>query len=374
MKKLILIAILALFVLSGPNLFPDVSEVKNTDNPAKGELYFKLEKEWEIEAAGDSMFANIRAIRADDSGAVYIDDEKNTQYYILDKNGKLITSFGKTGEGPGEIKDFYRADMSLVGEKIIIAERDKLHHFTNRGEYIRSYNITSRQRPVQFLNPYEYITAHLNRLQAPDGKGKMRRVNLKTGEESVICGYSMFEGGAINTANVQAAVVSPALTPLMTIGYHKDRIYYGMNDRYTINVSDMKGKILKRFSLARKQRRISDEVKVGRLVERAKGKAPKDLLVQLAKTMPNDVTHFVEIQVHNGLIYAFSAYYVRKNIQRIDIFSPEGKYLYRAFVKVPEELVIETLPYFKNGFLYLVLQNEDGEETASKYKVNLPEK
>jgi hypothetical protein len=374
MKKLIAIAFPVLLVLSGTSLFPGISEVKNSDNPARGVLNFNLEKMWEIETAGDSAFADIRAIRADSKGTVYIDDEKNAKYYVLDKSGELIKSFGKVGEGPGEIRDFYRATLFLVDQYLLVEEPGKLHYFTNRGEYIKSFNIAQRKRPILFLNPDEYITAHLNRLQAPDGKGKMRRINLKNGQESVICEYSMFEGGAINTANVQAAVVSPALTPLMIIGYHKDRLYYGMNDRYTINVSDMNGKILNRFSLARKQRRISDEVKVGRLVERAKGKAPKDLLIQLAKTMPNEVTHFVQIEVHNGLIYAFSSYYARKNIQRIDIFSPEGKYLYRAFIKVPEDYVIETLPYINNGYLYLVLQNEDGEETASKYKINLPGK
>lgn len=375
MKKRILIAIIAISsVIVGTHsyLFSEVAEVKNTGNPAKGKLNFNLEKIWELEGVGDTMFANVRRIREDGSGTVYWDDEKNNKFYIFSGDGKLIKSFGKAGEGPGEIRDFYRATMYVVDKSIIIEEPGKLHYFTNRGGYIQSYPVSRRRIPVFFLDADEYITAPLNLLQAPDGRGKIRRINIKTGKEQVIRDFSMFEGGAINDNNVRAAVTSPALTPIMTIGYHKDRLYYGMNDRYKIHVSDMKGNILRRISLERKKRVISDKVKVDRLVEVAQGRAPKEILVKLAKTMPNEMTHFVALRVHNGLLYAFTSYYVRQNGQRIDIFSLEGKYLYRAFIRVPEDLVIERLPYIGKEHVYMVLQNEEGDQSVAKYKINLP--
>jgi len=100
--------------------------------------------------------------------------------------------------------------------------------------------------------------------------------------------------------------------------------------------------------------------------------APVDLLKRLAKTVPNRMTHFSNIEKHNGLFYVFTSYYGRDNTQRIDIFTPAGQYLYRAFIKVDEEYEIITTPVIKNGHVYMVLEDDDGNQSLSKYKIELP--
>jgi hypothetical protein len=348
------------------------SGVPNIDNPAKGEITFELEKIWTIEGAGDNLFAQVRTILVDDKETVYVDDEKNETFYIFDKNGKSLTSFGKTGEGPGEIRDFYRSTIYLKGEKLIIEESNRLHYFDNQGRFIKSIVITDQQIPVLFINEDQYITAPRHLLHAPEGKGKIRLINLKTKEDSVISQFSMFEGGALNNNNVRAAAVIPALTPMMVIGYHDNHLYYGMSDQFKITITDRRGRVLKTFSLKRNKRTISEEVKVSQLLKIAKGRAPEELLKRLAKTMPNVMTHFSSLQVHNDLIYVFTSYYIRKNIQQIDIFSSQGKYLYRAFIKVPEEYTLAIQPYLKGNHLYAALENEEGEQMVAKYKIDLP--
>ena len=73
------------------------------------------------------------------------------------------------------------------------------------------------------------------------------------------------------------------------------------------------------------------------------------------------------------LIYVFKSYHNRKNIQQIDIFSPDGKYLYRGFIKVSEDFKITSGPVIENSYLYMALEDEDGEITLNKYDVILPE-
>jgi hypothetical protein len=350
------------------------SEVKNNDSPAKGELNFKLDKIWEIEGAGEEPFARIRQVLAAEEGTVYVYDNKNMHYYIFDKNGKLVRAFGKKGEGPGEIRRIEQAYMTLAGDKLVIGDLGRIHYFDRRGNFIRSKVIARRNTPVLFLNEHEYITAHLTLLQAPDGKGTIRRIDLQSGTESVIKEFSMFQGGAINTQNVQAAAVIPSLTPMMIIGYHDNKLYFGMNDNFQVTVSDMKGNVKTVFSLTRAKRSISKKVIEDRLIKMAKGRAPVDVIKQIAKILPNVLTYFSRIEVHNGLIYCFTSYYVPGNIRRIDIFSPEGKYLYRAFVKVPEEFTMTTGPIIRDGHVFLTLENEEGDQTFNKYKIDLPEK
>lgn len=184
----------------------------------------------------------------------------------------------------------------------------------------------------------------------------------------------MFDGGAINNENIRAAVISVALTPMMIIDYQKEKLYFGMNDRFKINVADLSGKIQNTFSLKRGKRTITDKAKEDRLIDEAKDLAPVELLKRLAKTMPNEMTYFSNIEVHNQLIYVYTSYYGWDNVQQIDIFSPEGQYLYRAFIEVPQEYEIVITPIIKKGYAYVVLENEDGEQSLSKYKIELPKR
>ncbi len=48
------------------------------------------------------IFSEIRAIRADDEGNIYALDWKAHQIKVFDRTGRLLRTFGKKGQGPGE--------------------------------------------------------------------------------------------------------------------------------------------------------------------------------------------------------------------------------------------------------------------------------
>jgi hypothetical protein len=55
-------------------------------------------------------------------------------------------------------------------------------------------------------------------------------------------------------------------------------------------------------------------------------------------------------------------------------FSAEGKYLYKKFIKVEPEYSIGTTPAIANGYVHLVLEDEEGEITLNKYAITLPKR
>ncbi len=61
-----------------------------------------------------------------------------------------------------------------------------------------------------------------------------------------------------------------------------------------------------------------------------------------------------------------------KNTQQIDIFSPEGKYLYRKIIKVEPTYKIGCMPVIDKEYVYLGLEDEDGAITLNKYEITLP--
>jgi hypothetical protein len=104
------------------------------------------------------------------------------------------------------------------------------------------------------------------------------------------------------------------------------------------------------------------------------------MLKQIVDGLPDEVTCFHRIEVHNKLLFVFVPDIDLENkilrTRQIDIFSPEGKYLYRAHLDFGKNRVHLSSPLqnmvIKNGFLYAVLQDEEANISAAKYKISLP--
>lgn len=100
----------------------------------------------------------------------------------------------------------------------------------------------------------------------------------------------------------------------------------------------------------------------------------------IAASFSNKLTHFHQIEVHNGLIYAYvpelDLGQGTARIAQVDIFSPEGKYLYRARFDFGKGLTHLFSPLsnfaFKNGNLYAICIREDDAVVLVKYKAALP--
>jgi hypothetical protein len=71
-----------------------------------------------------------------DENHIYITEFPTIYIYSLE-NLKLIKTFGKKGEGPGEIMSFNRAYLHTQPGGIILSTRHKVLYFTKQGEFIK---------------------------------------------------------------------------------------------------------------------------------------------------------------------------------------------------------------------------------------------
>jgi hypothetical protein len=347
-------------------------EIKNTDKPAKGESTFDIKKVWEIDTAGEDPIGNIDDILISAKGDICCYDSKNMKYYLFDGNGKFFHAFGTRGEGPGEIKQPEEAPILKAGDKIVVQDVDRMHYFTWEGKYIKSVVNPKDRMPTLFLNEDEFIRAPLTILAAPDGIAKVTQINLVSGERKVLTEFTMFKGGALQSDRGSASMWADGLTPMFILGKIGSKLYYGVNDKYQVYISDMDGKVRGSFSLTRQKTSVSEQEKIDFISRAAQGQAPDDLIRKLAKQLPNQETYFSLIEEHNGIIYLYIRKFFMKNTQQIDIFSPEGKYLYKKIIKVEPKYKIGCMPVIDKDYLYLALEDEDGEITLSKYQITLP--
>ncbi len=353
---------------------PLLSEVKNADKPLKGEWDFKLTKEWEIESTGAGVFGVPANMQVSDEGYLYVFDQENKENYIFDSGGNFIKKYGVRGEGPGEARD--QSSLFLVGDTLLIVDVGRIHYFRLDGTYLHSvFNSLYSRRPVLFLSEHEFLAVPLGVFEAQDFRAQIKRINLESGQETVIADFEIFEGGVSRAGKMVGSLIIPGLTPLMTVGYGNGRLYYGRSDRYKIQVADLNGKLLNAFSLDRKKKKVPEDVKkkyFGRY-----SSMRKQALDQIIATTPDEATFFCRIETHGGLIYVFVPDISRHNRQVIDIFSPEGKYLYRGKLTVEDDLTMMEPkiynPYIKDDFLYVSVMDRNDNVKIIKYKISLPE-
>ena len=148
----------------------------------------------------------------------------------------------------------------------------------------------------------------------------------------------------------------------MILGKKDDLIFYGINDQYLIKAVEPNGKELFSFSIkGRKRNKISNVYK-------------KKEGLRSTGNIPDSSTYFYRIYVDdNDLIYTFVSDLENQNTRMIDIFSPEGEYLYRAALQAPQDHIAQSGGFmFHNNSIFVVFEDPDGEIILNRYQIDQP--
>ena len=110
-----------------------VTVVKNPIEPMYGEDVFSLEEELsigEVEGREEYMFSQIGNLAVDDEENIYVLDRKEFHIKVFDKDGEYLRTFGRKGQGPGELN---RPSSILITpqNEIMVEDSRVLHFFTS---------------------------------------------------------------------------------------------------------------------------------------------------------------------------------------------------------------------------------------------------
>lgn len=353
-----------------------LANVENADKPEKGVWDFRLEKIWQVRKAGDDIFGRPFSLRISEDELVYVFDAGNDINYIFDRDGRFVRAFARAGQGPGEVQG--QGMSFVIDDRVILDSMGSLHFFTSQGDYVKSMKKDNfLYDPHVFLSVDECITAPLTMIHIRDGKGEIQKLNIVTKDTRTIASFSLFEGGVAASGEQVVDVIVPGLSPAMTMGYGDGKLYWGMNDSYVINITGLQGEELGAFRVKRKREKISDSFKKKYV---ASDNIPPDMLEKIVESLPNEISCFHRIDVLNGLIYVYvpelELGHRWPSIKQIDIFSSEGKYLYKARLEFDDDLEPLFSPLhnlaIRGKNLYVVLTDKDDNVLVSKYGIKLP--
>jgi hypothetical protein len=335
----------------------------------------KMNLQWHIDAAGDNVFTVIDGISTLEDNSFIVLDRKNYKLFRFDSKGKFLSSYGTRGEGPGEFAKLRK--MLLKNNTLIVVDNRNIHYFTSDMDYQKSIpNNYNKYPPASFVGLSKFISVTIFAGDTRfERKGKISLYDLESKTNTVISRFKLFRKGSIRVGkpgNYRTYSFSVScLTPQMVLHHRGDRLYMAMSDDFQVKVTDLTGKEHFSFSHKRERIKVSEEFKKSRV---QRFDFPPEVKKMALKNMPDYLNIIEEIYVDdNGFIYITEPVYRYPNRQRVDIFSATGQYLYETEIKVDPQYQIEGVQ-IKKGFLYVVLQDENGDLALERYTVTLPGK
>ncbi len=349
-------------------------DIQNKDKPLKGEWNFNIKQDWVVSEAGKNIIARIKDIKVDKNGNVLVWDSKQLKIFVYDSKGKFLYDFARKGEGPGEIMDIYASSIFIRDNNIIIHEMNsgRVNLYSLKGKYLTTKKISKRKYGYNVKtyidkNNFIFMTTSEN----DNDKAILGIYKLK--DNSIDKIILSKKDDVLEIKEKSLTIRNETLFPNTIFGYNKGKIYYGRNDEYRINIYDIKTKKKSSFSISgRKRKTVNKEFKENFFKSFKMFLEPKYINIAIKKC-PSLATYFDKIAFDNaGNIYVFIPVLNNENRIEMDIFSPNGNYIYHALIDIPGKYEeIRNFVLCENGF-YISAQDKDGEIKLLKFKANPP--
>ncbi len=126
--------------------------------PADG-LKVRLEKVYDV-GNENVIFGKISSLAQDREGNLYVADIKNYKVFKFSPDGKLLLSFGKKGEGPGDFKFRFYVAVSKQNQLVISEGYSIISYFDTEGKFLRKIDFR-RSGLLKRVTDLRYIDDHL---------------------------------------------------------------------------------------------------------------------------------------------------------------------------------------------------------------------
>ena len=329
-----------------------VTVVRNPKEPMYEEDIFSSEEELSIgesEGREEYMFQSIRYIAVDEQENIYILDRKAGNLKVFDKNGSLVRTIGKKGQGPGE--------FNLPGQVFIISEKElwvyddgnrSFSFFTLDGDFIKSINASKA----------EGLEAKI------DSKGNFSLASMNYSDETGHLSYrlDMYDKKLNYIKRIDSIPGTTdhrgrnLFSPLFSWAIDSDdNIVYGYQKEYKLKVFSTDGNLVKMITKEYKPVKITKE----EIDERMASIQPRRKVY-----IPQYRPAFRRFSIdEEGRIFVMTWQRVEgKEWFYHDIIDSLGRYIAKIPLKGHPRV-------WKNGKFYTIEEDENGYRYVKRYKV-----
>ncbi len=294
---------------------------------------------------------------------------EGTSIYIYSLSDyKLVSKFGKDGEGPKEFK-VSRFGPPLIAyfldDKLCVSSNGKLSFFTLKGEFISEMRIPPFAVAVPFLNKFIATGS-----ATMDNKKTVLCVNLYDSK--------MKKLKLLYKSDMEVGPNASFSYPITSFSYQPYQNYLYLvrgTSGFVIDVYDQNGKVIR--TIKKEEPRISvDKLFRDKTVESFKTNPNFKQFWEFFKTRIKFKEYYPPIQgirVADDLIYVFT-YKTKGNGTECIILDLNGKEIKRLFLPLPRLYGMDYMPKFDfNNRQFYYLKENDDDEVWELYSIKLIE-
>jgi hypothetical protein len=338
-----------------------VTVVKNPKEPMYGEDVFSLEEDLTLEKAEGSeeyLFERVRNIDIDKNDNIYVLDYMAAQIRIFDKNGELIKTFGRKGQGPGEMQ--YPFFMQITSKEEVMVFDPRVRHllfFSMEGKYLRQTStakIINPMHPIKLDSRGELIAF----LVPPPPLGGIEIKKFDSNLDLLMMIKKDEKDDSYQRSGTR--VVESSL--YCTVD-QDDNIIWGDSEKYEIQVLNPEGKLIKKITKNYNPLKFTEKDQ-----ERYKERYSRLPITGMELVFPKYFPAFRDISIDaEGRIFV-GTYERVKNKESFfyfNVFDSEGRYI----AKVPIKVRLNRAFAWKKNRLYSIEDDEEGFQFVKRYKV-----
>jgi hypothetical protein len=305
----------------------------------------------------DYMFAELRSVQVDEDEDIIVLDWDYNVVKVYDKNGRHVRTFGKHGQGPGEIQRPSR--MYLKGGKdigILDDANSRFSYFSKEGECLSETSLGKHWMIFRAIPDSQgFIYGDEITMDGMTGKYLVHKFDK---EFNLVKTVASFE------ESIKLEVSEPIKASLKWLVTADDRFVWAKTDEYVLHILDPSGKLMKKIIKDYERKRISDKEKEKITKEYLEGRPQRS---RYKFVFPK---HYPPIDYFRcddeGRIYIRTFERDSKGQIKWDVFDEDGRYILSFFH--PEEDVLFVIKNTK-AYSMIMESEEEGIPLVKRYRM-----
>ena len=340
-----------------------IQVIYNPKNPAPPEgspssLVLKLDLVIGGQAENEEyIFYDLRSVQVDDQENIYVLDWKEIKIKVFNKNGKLIRSFGQTGQGPGEMSMPSRMEIS-PGNNLIIDDlgNQKLIFYSLNGRFIKEIPTGKYWSSISFkFDSKGFIYADTR------SYGETMTSELKKFDSNLkpVATLASFEEKRSPSEQAFITRISHNVT-------RDNNIIWLITSKYELTVVNSEGRTIKRIMKDYDPIKITKKIKEDLIKEEFGDRGiPPGMTFEVPSHFPP--TRYFIVDDEGRIFVSTYEYEDRDGIHYLfyDVFDPEGKYIAKFFHPIDEIVFVVK----KNKVYCLVRESGEGIPLVKRYSL-----
>ena len=349
-----------------------VKHIHNPAEPLKGAIDLEVEETLRIDPAefeiGD--FVVFDNFWKDPVGNVYLMVWKSRNVFQFTSQGSYLGSFIRIGQGPGEFPQYSGLSLDFIraGEIWATGGR-KIARFDMERNLLGEVKLDDWYYPVKYVDENRLVAERRERVEEGKEMHEWTIVSyierILEGEDKILFDY--FKAKDIGLVRKgQSAFADAWATPRIHWIYddYEKRVYTVLNTEYKISAHELAGESFFVFDKAHKNFTLNIDEKKKHFQEEY-----EENWEWWMDIYPDELCALRDIKcLPKGYVAVYPI--TRMETIEIDIYDPEGRFIYR--LNPPQGLSLEEAQFLDFGFV--LKEEKEDRDVYAEYRIkNLPE-